>query len=90
VLHVLLETRIDPVRCSEPHVGRAPACIAAGFTFARFFKQGNLDGQITAARLLGRRERRRETGGAMSDDDQLLLLLQISRHSAHHRQHPLR
>ena len=67
VLHVLFETGVDPIRCVEPHVGRTPACIAAGFAFARLFKQGNLDGPIAAAGLLSRRKRRRKAGGSVSD-----------------------
>ena len=79
--HVVLKTGCKPIRCVEPHVGRAPAGISAGFGFMRFFKQGNLDAQAAAARLLGGCKRRCETGRSVSDDHQPLKILRHSRQS---------
>ena len=70
--HVVFKTGRDPVRRVQPHVGRAPAGVAAGFGFARFFQHRDVDAQAAVARLLGRRKRRGKTGRSVSDNDQLL------------------
>ena len=69
--HIVFKAGREPVGRREPHVGRTPARVAAGFLFARFFQHRNLDAQAAATRLFGGRERRREAGGAMADDDEL-------------------
>jgi hypothetical protein len=83
--HVVFKTGRKPIGRSQPHVGRTPAGISAGFIFARFFQQCNIDAQAAAARLPGRGKRRGEAGSAMSDNNQLL---EISRHSGNHKSSP--
>ncbi len=81
LLHIVLKAGCKPIGCVEPHIGRTPAGISAGFGFARFFKQGNLDAQAAAARLLGGCKCRCETGRSVSDDHQSLKILRHSRQS---------
>ncbi len=79
LLHIIFKTASEPIGCIEPHVGRAPAGVAAGFGFTRFFKQGDIDPQAASVSLFGRRKCGGKTGGSMSDDNQCLM---ISRHSS--------
>ena len=80
--HVICKTGVDPVGRIEPHVRGRPACVAAGFVFARFLQHGDVDRQTAAARLFGRRERCCQPRRPVSDNDQFCRVLRHLRSRA--------